>query len=189
VTVSGVKRHDAETEAAFRWYDEIRLPDLLQCRGAAGAWTFASDDLFAAPWPDEAPPAWSFADRNSRKPEALPLRLTVIYLDEDPLEFLADVAAREPGWKSAGRLLDTSPVEDVVFASPFRMIVPWEWTWFDTDKETIGSFSRVSVRPQRCSSARSSSISDAHRALRLRSRRDQPRSGGRRAQSARQVRR
>ena len=136
VTVSRVKRHDAATEAAFRWYDEVRLPDLLQCRGAAGAWTFASDDLFPAPWPDEAPPAWSFADRHSRKPEALPLRLTVVYLDEDPLEFLADVAAREPGWQSAGRLLDTSPVEDVVFASPFRMIVPWEWNWFDTDKET-----------------------------------------------------
>ena len=136
VTVSRLKSHGADAEAAFRWYDEVRLPDLLQCFGAAGAWTFASDDLFPPPWDDGAPPSWSFADRHSRQAETHPLRLHVVYLDEDPLDFLADVALREPAWRADGRLRDTSAVEDVFFASPFRMIVPWEWDWFDDNKGT-----------------------------------------------------
>ena len=59
----------------------------------------------------------------------------IVYLDEDPLEFLADVAAREPAWRASGRLRDTSAVEEIFFASTFRMIVPWEWNWFDDNKE------------------------------------------------------
>lgn len=135
VTVSRLRRHDAVAEDIFRWYDEVRIPDLLQCRGAAGAWTLASDDLFPPPW-DREGPAWSFADSNSRSAEASSLRMTLIYLDEDPLEYLADVAAREPAWRASGRLRDTSSVEEVFFTSPFRMIVPWEWSWFDHAKET-----------------------------------------------------
>jgi len=131
VTISRLRRHDALAHEAFRWYDEVRIPDLLQCRGAAGAWTFASDDLFPPPW-EESTPAWSFADSGSRLAAASPLRMTIMYLDEDPLEYLADVAERDAAWRASGRVRDTSSIEDVFFASPFRMIVPWEWNWFDT---------------------------------------------------------
>ncbi len=43
-------------------------------------------------------------------------------------------ATRPPGRPEGIR--DTSQVEEVFFASPFRMIVPWEWNWFDDTKAT-----------------------------------------------------
>ncbi len=70
VTVSRLKRHDAV--AAGRLPLVRRGPHsrtLLKCRGAAGAWTFASDDLFPPPWDDEGAPRWSFADSGSREPK------------------------------------------------------------------------------------------------------------------------
>ena len=32
---------------------------------------------------------------------------------------------------AAGRSRDTSGIEDIRFAAPYRTIVPWEWDWFD----------------------------------------------------------
>jgi hypothetical protein len=58
-------------------------------------------------------------------------RITLLYLDEDPLQVVETIQAQERAWRTAGRSRDTSSVEDVRFASPFRAIVPWEWDWFD----------------------------------------------------------
>jgi hypothetical protein len=76
---------------------------LLAVAGVAGVWTFATA-------PDLAP---------SRRWTAGTRRITVCWLDDDPLEVAARLA---PRYESAG---------NVSFAGPFETITPWEWDWFD----------------------------------------------------------
>jgi hypothetical protein len=103
------RHHDAEAEDVFRWYDRTRIPQLLDCTGAAGAWTFGAREFYAP-------------GRDLTKPTQ---RLTIVYLDCDPLAFADDVSARSK------ELRDTSPVETILFAGPLRAIAPWQWDWFD----------------------------------------------------------
>ena len=101
------RHHDADAEDVFRWYDQTRIPDLLDCPGAVGAWTFAARDFYAP-------------DRDLAQPM---LRVTLVYLEGDALPFTDQVA------KLSSR--DTSGVEKILFAGPLRAIVPWQWDWFD----------------------------------------------------------
>jgi hypothetical protein len=111
--------HDPAAERLFGWYDTVRIPDLLGCAGAAGAWTFASESTFTpAPGPSgEAGPAGT--------------RILLVFLDGDPRAFAAEVGERAAGWRDAGRLPDHSDVEATLFSGPLRAITPWEWDWFD----------------------------------------------------------
>ncbi len=109
------RHHDADAEDVFRWYDQTRIPDLLGCAGAVGAWTFAAREFYAP-------------DRDLAKPM---LRMTLVYLERDPLAFADDVAKLP-----AARLRDTRHVETILFAGPLRAIVPWQWDWFDASVET-----------------------------------------------------
>lgn len=104
------RHHDVEAEDTYRWYDQTRIPEMLGCKGAAGAWTFGERAFFAP-------------GRDLTKSTQ---RLTVVYLDGDPLAFAADLDARSKS------LRDTSSVEKILFAGPLRAIVPWQWDWFDT---------------------------------------------------------
>lgn len=105
------RHHDVEAEDVFRWYDQVRIPDMLELPGAAGAWTFAERNFYA-PGRDLSQPT---------------LRMQLFYLDGDPLEFAAAANGREARWRAAGRARDTGAVEDVIFAGPLRRIVPWRW--------------------------------------------------------------
>jgi hypothetical protein len=116
------RHHDAEAEDVFRWYDQTRIPDLLNCAGAAGAWTFAAREFYAP-------------DRDLTQPM---LRMTLVYLDNDPLAFAAE-ASELP----SSRTRDTSHVEKILFAGPLRAIVPWQWDWFDA------SDARTAAQPAR----------------------------------------
>jgi len=116
LTLSRFLAHDAAAEAAYRWHDRVCIPDLLECAGAAGAWTFTSRELF----------------RPTRDLSAPTLRLRIVYLDGDPLAFTAECNERESRRKADGRHLDASAVEQPIFAGPLRAIVPWRWTWFDS---------------------------------------------------------
>ncbi len=113
--VSCFARRDADAEATYHWYDKVRIPDLLACRGAAGAWSFATANVFRA-------------DRDIAAPV---MRIILVYFDDDPLAFMADVVERTPQWRRAGRLRDIAGVEDVLFASPLAAITAWQWDWFD----------------------------------------------------------
>jgi hypothetical protein len=104
------RHHDADAEDVFRWYDQTRIPDLLDCDGAVGAWTFAARDFYAP-------------DRDLTQPM---LRMTLVYLERDPLAFL-DTVSKLP----SARLRNTGHVETILFAGPLRAIVPWQWDWFD----------------------------------------------------------
>jgi hypothetical protein len=99
-----------EAEDIYRWYDQVRIPDLLDCPGAAGAWTFASRHLFI-PDGDQSRPV---------------MRITLVYLESDPVEFAAAIAARRGQWARTGRERDTSPTEEALFAGPFRAVDPWK---------------------------------------------------------------
>jgi len=80
---------------------------LLAVPGVAGAWTFTAG-------PDLQAVGWRPGDR----------RVTVCYLDEDPLSVSPALDALVVGAES--------PFSDaVVFAGPFETIVPWAWDWFD----------------------------------------------------------
>jgi hypothetical protein len=105
------RHHDVEAEATFRWYDQVRIPDMLDCPGAAGAWSFAQRNLYS-PLRDMSEPT---------------LRMLIYYLDGDPSAFASAVREREAAWRAAGRARDTSAVEDILFAGPLARIVPWRW--------------------------------------------------------------
>ena len=109
--------HSSATEEMYSWYDRVHIPDLVSCAGVAGAWTFYSE--------------WNtlLADDERRVPGGA--RVTLLYLDGDPLEFVAAREQRMAEWEAAGRLLDTAPMETVLLDSPLLDIRPWEWSWFD----------------------------------------------------------
>jgi hypothetical protein len=76
---------------------------LLAVPGVAGTWTFTTSP--------NLPPSrrWTPGAR----------RITVCWLDDDPLAVAARLA---PRYASAG---------NVSFAGPFESITAWEWDWFD----------------------------------------------------------
>jgi hypothetical protein len=129
VTLSRIDHANPDARRALAWYDETRLPDLIQTPGVAGAWSFADDTLFQPPW-QEGGPAWSFADRASRAGMNAPNHMRILYLDGEPAQVLDAIAEADRARSAAGRVMDTSAVEDVMFVSPLRAIVPWEWDWF-----------------------------------------------------------
>jgi hypothetical protein len=76
---------------------------LLAVPGVAGVWTFSTP-------PELAP---------SRRWTAGARRITVCWLDDDPLAVAARLAPR------------FEPASNVTFAGPFETITPWVWDWFD----------------------------------------------------------
>jgi len=115
LTLSHFLSKGTETQDAFAWYDRVRIPDLLSCPGVAGVWTFVSENAYATP-----------ADTGLNT-----TRITLLYLDEDPIDVIDAIQSGEAKWRAAGRSRDMLAIEDIRFASPFRAIIPWEWDWFD----------------------------------------------------------
>ena len=117
LAVSRFHRHqDVAAEAAFHWYDQVRVPAMLECAGAAGAWTFASRELFSP-------------TGNLSNPI---IRVTVVYLDGDPVSFSRELAERDEQTQRSGLVHDTSEIEERLFAGPLRMALPWRPGKFDT---------------------------------------------------------
>ena len=123
--------HDRATEALFSWYDQVRLPTLLTCPGVAGAWTFSSDSstIDAAFTPDEE----STTFRSSATAPGS-LRMTVVFLDGDPLVFVDELDHLDATGEVPGSRRE---LETPLFASALRTIVPWEWDWFESDKGRV----------------------------------------------------
>jgi hypothetical protein len=112
VTVSRIDEpRRPEVEELFRWYDRVRIPAVLGCTGAAGAWTFAGESTFttALDLSGEASPSTT--------------RIVLVYLDDDPLTFTEELAALPVDH-------DTS-LETTLFSGSLRAITPWEWDWFE----------------------------------------------------------
>lgn len=125
VTVDATDR--TEVEERFRWYDRIGLPDLVSRPGVAGAWSFVDDATLA-------PPSWTQREQQPDGPAegqangragTTSLRVTVAFLDDDPLDVAAGLAEDNP--------LVPAPdgPETLLFAGPLQTIEPWAWDWFD----------------------------------------------------------
>ena len=119
VTVTQLGEDLAAAERLARWYDRVRIPDMLLCRGVTGAWTFISESAFPA------------HRRDGVEENSAGMRIHVFFLDEDPLLFAVDLAERQPAWETAGRLCPEPGAETPIFTAPLRTIIPWEWDWFD----------------------------------------------------------
>jgi hypothetical protein len=118
LTVSRLSGTAIDVMNVAAWYDRVRLPDLTATPGASGAWTFISSDTF---------------DQDRSSSMASFLQITVLYLEEPPVDFAARLPGRLEELKSQGRFLDTSGVEEVLYAGPFQTVIPWQWDWFDEE--------------------------------------------------------
>lgn len=97
-----VEAHDEPVEA-----EPARTDELLDVRGVAGIWSFASDPQLGAV--RHAAGEW---------------RIVVVWLDEDPLAVTAAAGER----LVAGL---ASPGVAPTLAGPLETITPWRWDWFD----------------------------------------------------------
>lgn len=130
VKLSNLRGSEVDRTAALRWQDEVHIPALVGCDGVAGAWTFAADELFKAPW-NEGRESWSFADKASRAANPQPQRLQILYLDGEPADAIGNIQQRENELRRDGLWHDASATEEILFTSPLRAIVAWQWDWFN----------------------------------------------------------
>jgi hypothetical protein len=105
-----------EAEALFAWYDEVRVPQLLTLPGVAGIWTFRSEMA-------------TVDNGGNRQPLTTTLRVTLSYLDDDPLAVTAELAEREPAWVRA--VPPPNAGERILLSGPLQTIQPGQWDWFD----------------------------------------------------------
>ena len=88
---------------------------LLEVPGVAGLWSFGTR-------------RWAFAKSDDPPPDPQAqdaTRITVVFLDGDPLEVAAEVGPLVAAhWAGA-------PVRPR-FAGPLQTITPWEWDWFES---------------------------------------------------------
>ena len=96
-------------EAVAQWYDQVHGPDMLTVKGVAGYFGFASEA--------EAP-AQRF--------------MHLFFLDQDPLEMVADLHMKLPRWGAAGRLLEDDKAVKPLLIGPFQSITYFQpYDWFD----------------------------------------------------------
>jgi hypothetical protein len=99
----------APNKADDRWLEDDHEPALLTIPGVAGVWTFQTN-------PELTSRRWTAGVR----------RITVCWLDGDPLEVAAQLAPRmherRERFGAAARM---------TFSGPFETITPWNWDWFD----------------------------------------------------------
>jgi hypothetical protein len=91
------------------WLVTEHEPALLAVPGVAGIWTFATAE-----------------ELTSRRWSAGARRITVCWLDDDPLAVAARIGSVE-----SVRREQFDAASHVVFAGPFETITPWEWDWFE----------------------------------------------------------
>ncbi|MFI7524060.1 hypothetical protein [Nocardia salmonicida] len=112
--------HGAEAHEQFSWQDRVGIPDLLRCRGVAGAWTFALHTM-----PKRSTLPLGDSDREYRQGS---VRIRLLYLDADPAVVSRELAEREKGWDAAGFDPPHPAEEQTMLAGPLRTIVPWvDW--------------------------------------------------------------
>lgn len=90
----------AALEEALAWYDQVHIPDLLRVRGVVGCWWFEA--------------------QHDRDANPLGRTIRVYWLDEDPVTFHDDLAARTPGMQ----MMDLRPAYRTLVVGSYRSI-PW----------------------------------------------------------------
>jgi hypothetical protein len=109
--------HSSATEEMYSWYDRVYLPEVVGCDGVAGAWTFYSE--------------WTTLLDSEQRRVPGGARITLIYLDGDPFDFVDQRDRLKAEREAAGQFPDFSSLETPLLDSPLLDIRPWEWSWFD----------------------------------------------------------
>ena len=104
------------TEQAYAWYDRVHLPQVVECRGVAGVWSFVSESLTLLPGSGKGG-----SDRG--------LRVHLAFCDEEPAVVLQDLAERRAELAAGMPDLD-GVVEELLFTA-LEPITPWQWNWFE----------------------------------------------------------
>lgn len=117
VEVSRVRPGDAV--AAQSWFEDqedAHIPGLLAIPGAVGAWTFSDVEVTVA------------GEHGERLP-LTDLRVTLVYLESDPVDYAAALAGadRRAGEAASGGIATT------LFRGPLATVQPWRWNWFSVD--------------------------------------------------------
>ncbi|WP_211229342.1 hypothetical protein [Nakamurella lactea] len=119
-----VSRIDESTPTAvderLAFEETVRLPKILELPGVAGGWTFRSVSVGTA-GPDGG---------------AVPVdgvRITLLYLEADPVAFAADLASAERDGAVPAAPADLVDVARPMLTGPLRTIEPWHWDWFGQD--------------------------------------------------------
>ncbi|MBF6245551.1 hypothetical protein IU471_18455 [Nocardia elegans] len=110
--------HSVQSHEQFRWQDRVRIPDLLECSGVAGAWTFALHTV------QKHPTLPLGESRREYSPGSLRIRL--LYLDGDPDVVSREIADKERQWDESGRGAPCPEAEELMFSAPVHTIVPWQ---------------------------------------------------------------
>ncbi|WP_228818229.1 hypothetical protein [Nocardia elegans] len=110
--------HSVQAHEQFRWQDRVRIPDLLDCSGVAGAWTFALHTV-------QKHPTLPLGE-SRREYSAGSLRIRLLYLDGDPESVIAEIGERERQWETSGRGAPCPEAEETIFSAPVHTIVPWQ---------------------------------------------------------------
>lgn len=123
VTVTGVDQPtSAAAEEQFAWFATERVPRVLDLPGVAGGWTFRSDRVYAG--------STAGGERTGARPELPTMRVTLFWLEEDPVEFAGTLAEAQRDW-DAGTPAPRPDAERLLLSGPLRSITPGEWDWFD----------------------------------------------------------
>ena len=111
----------AALDEALTWYDEVHIPDLLAVRGVVGCWWFEATGREPGP---------------AANPRGRTIR--VYWLDEDPLTFHEDLAARTTGME----MIDLRAAYRTLIVGSYRAI-PWPLPSQWIDGSTVGAHKRT----------------------------------------------
>ena len=116
VVMKDLKDPSKQQECA-QWHDRVHIPDVLTVKGVMGAYWFQSMGQHVG--------SDGVGDPNSRQ-------AFLYYLDEEPLDVMADLREKLPQWQAAGRILDTSRSMETILAGPYETIAdPKNYDWND----------------------------------------------------------
>jgi len=104
-----------QVDAYNEWLDVVHYPEMLEIDGIAGFWAFAEHEAVAG---------GSARALGAR-------RVTVYYLDDDPLDVVARMNERASAMAETHHQPDFSGTMKLLFAAPLETVTPWEWDWFD----------------------------------------------------------
>lgn len=110
--------HSAAAHEQYRWEDTVRIPDLLDCPGVAGAWTFSFRET-------QRHADLPLTEHRSRRPPGS-LRIRLLYLDDDPVKVTRDITERESKWDAQGRATPCPEAGRTLLSCPLRTILPWQ---------------------------------------------------------------
>ncbi len=100
-----------QQEAIAQWYDRVHLPDMLTVKGVTGVYWFASQPGNFGSIVESNPPGRF---------------VHLYYLDDNPLEMLADLKTKLPQWRAAGRVMDLSKSVRLLLSGPYQTMYPFQ---------------------------------------------------------------